>query len=109
MSVYSSKEYKDSIKRTVSYEWRVEQTNTDTDDIEDSYEIDLTELSSVDPLECCDVILTLRRMAGTDANGMDEQGYAYVIGGELEKAFCSGHKVPKRYIEMIRATNPIGA
>ena len=43
----------------------------------------------------------LRRLLGNDADGVLEIGYAYIIDGVLDTNFCSGHKVPARFLKQV--------
>jgi hypothetical protein len=97
MSVYDTKEYKNSIKHRVSYEWWVEQWD-EHEDIQDCDHIDFKEW----PVEAkgeCTPRLVLKRYSGSDADGVTDIGHAYVLDGMVELEFCTGHKVPKRYID----------
>ena len=100
-SIYDTKEYKDSVKRKVAYEWWIEHTDQENDDIEDCYQIDFSEWVKQDLIEVegCEPVLVLKRYAGSDADGVDDIGHAYIVDGELEAEFCTCHKVPKRYID----------
>lgn len=39
----------------------------------------------------------LRRMSGSEADGMTDDQYAYTVNGELPEYFDGGNKVPVRY------------
>ena len=101
MGVYETKEFKDSIKNKVFYEWTAEWLD-EHGDIQECQHIDFKEwpvdCSLVDG--CVEAKLALKRFFGSEANGLQEVGYAYVSGdGFLEPGFDTGQKVPQRYIE----------
>ena len=61
VGIYDTKEYKDSLKLKVSYEWWIEQTTNDEySDIEDCYKIDFKEWP-VDSDKGCTAKLVLKR------------------------------------------------
>ena len=95
MSIYETKEYKDSIKPRVSYEWWVEHTD-EYEDITDCYQIEFTEWP-VDDVTNCTTHLLLKRFSGNDSDGVKEIGNAYVLDGMVEDFFDTGKKVPKKY------------
>ena len=95
MSIYNTKEYKDSVKMKISYEWWVEKVDKH-EDIQDCYKIDFKEWP-IDQEEGLINKLVLKRFWGCDLNGIDGVGHAYVLDGILEDNFDSGHKVPERY------------
>jgi len=90
------------MKTEILYEWWVETFTPDEyEDIEDCYDIDLKEWP-IDAPSGFDIRLCLRRLAGNDAEGITEMGYAYIENGDLENYFCCGHKVPKRHHDAIK-------
>ena len=45
--------------------------------------------------------VSLRRIFSNEAEGILDWGYAYIIDGVLETEFCSGQKVPARFLKQV--------
>jgi hypothetical protein len=86
---------------TVHYEWWIEEVEGEYEDSIDCYEGSCQaaqEAAGKDNFRGC-----LRRHSGNEAEGILDTGYAYIIDGVLDAEFCSGHKVPKRFLAKIEA------
>ena len=106
----------DPFKREVHYEWVAETRDVHEDIIdplfgETFYDVHMMGLRFEHP-DCHDVVYALVRNAGTEADGLEERGYAYLDEtNHLPEYFDCGHKVPKKFARCglhrrIYTTNP---
>ena len=88
-------------RNKTTYEWWIEEVEGEYEDSIDCYEGSCQaaqEAAGKDNFKGC-----LRRHSGNEAEGILDTGYAYIIDGVLDAEFCSGHKVPKRFLAKIEA------
>lgn len=85
----------------VIYEWAAEHWD-EYGDIVDCYEIGAPQLSNANADHPgCQIKICLRRLSGNDEDGMQDSGYAYIVGDKLQPEFDCGHIVPRRFIEQV--------
>jgi hypothetical protein len=86
----------------VSYEWRIEEVDIDSEDIADGYSFNTADEAVADfrqrPPDGRRFELVLVRNRGNDAEGLVDRQWAYVgDDGQLPKEFGGGAKVPAAY------------
>lgn len=87
-------------KNDVYYEWVVEQVD-EHDDIQDTYAVDSYQEALKEDSTYARKCIALKRDKGNDDDGVVERGYAYVVDGNIEERFCSGQKVPAKYLREV--------
>lgn len=103
----------DPFKREVHYEWVAEPTDEFGDIIDPLFGDTFADVVKfAEGYECHATNFALVRNAGTEADGLEERGYAYLDETDhLPEYFDCGHKVPKKFarcgmIRRIYTTNP---
>lgn len=89
------------MKNKVSYEWVVEHVD-EHGDIQDTHQVDSYSEALMEGKTYHRKDIALVRDRYNDVVGVIERGYAYVNSkSEISTQFCSGQKVPQRYIDEV--------
>lgn len=92
------------MKSDVVYEWIVEQVD-EHGDIQDTYAVDSFKEAISEDVTYHRKDIAIVRERGNEDDGLLDRGYAYVImNNYLSRSFCSGHKVPNKFIQEVENT-----
>ena len=89
------------MKKEIVYEWAIEHVD-ENGDIQDLDHHDDFMSAWVEPVTHFGKNIALSRNKGNEEDGLCERGYAYIKNKSLEQYFCSGHKVPEKFLQEVK-------